>query len=181
MESPYGIRAIAYRGITSEANSSIVEHADLFDQAERMMQRQHIDARAESEVPRALRHAGQEHVLGRGEAVDRRRVVLRQVIGMEPGRVESLDLEQALVVDPIEPHTRHRLDVVEDPESQTQVAFSSPTRARYESPAPARRRTTVTRPTTAVVTTIRSVDTAATVGSISVRIPSHICLGSVAA
>src|SRR5262249_44444677 len=45
----------------------------------------------------------------------------------------------------------------------------------------ARRRTSASSPSASVVTPMSSVDTAATVGSISVRITSHICLGSVAA
>src|SRR5262245_49878768 len=38
--------------------------------------------------------SGKEDVLGRREAVDGRRVMLRQVIREESGRVEALDLEQ---------------------------------------------------------------------------------------
>src|SRR5262245_57462492 len=45
------------------AVAQVVEHADLFDQAERMVERQHVDARAEAQAPRALGHRTQEHVL----------------------------------------------------------------------------------------------------------------------
>jgi hypothetical protein len=45
-------------------------------------------------------------------------VVLGQVIGVESGGVEPLDLDQALAVDLIEAQPGHRLDVVEDSESQ---------------------------------------------------------------
>ena len=51
-------------------------------------------------------------------------MVLGQVIGVEAGRVEPLDLEQALAVDLVQPQARHRLDVVEDPESQCHAASS---------------------------------------------------------
>jgi hypothetical protein len=34
--------------------------------------------------------------------------------GIEPGRVEPLDLEQALTVDLVQSQTRHWLDVIED-------------------------------------------------------------------
>ena len=86
--------------------AQVVEHADLFDQPQRVVQRQHVDARAEAQAPRALGHAAQEHVLRRGQAVDRRRVVLGQVIGVEAGRVEALDLHQALAVDLVEAAAR---------------------------------------------------------------------------
>ena len=46
------------------------------------------------------------------------RVVLSQVIRGEAGAVQSLDLDQPLAVDLIEPLARHRLDVVEHSESQ---------------------------------------------------------------
>jgi len=98
--------------------TQVVEHADLFDQPERMVQRQDVDTRPESHALRALRHATQEHVLRRRQAVNRRRVVLGQVIGVEAGPVEALDLDQALAINLIESLPRHRLDVVEDPEAQ---------------------------------------------------------------
>jgi hypothetical protein len=96
--------------------AQVVEHADLLDQPERMMQRQNVHARAEPQAVRALGHRGQEDVLRWGQTVNRRGVVLGQVIGVEAGRVETLDLEEALAIDPIEPEPRHRLDVVEHPE-----------------------------------------------------------------
>jgi hypothetical protein len=50
--------------------------------------------------------------------VDGGRVVLGQVIRKEAARVEAFDLEKALTIDPIEAQTRHRLDMVEDPEAE---------------------------------------------------------------
>ena len=44
--------------------------------------------------------------------------MLGQVIRVEPGGVEPLDLDQALAVDLIEALPRHRLDVIENSESQ---------------------------------------------------------------
>jgi len=88
------------------------------------MQRQDVDARAESEPPRALGHRGEEDVLRRGQAVDRRGVMLGQVVGVEAGRVEALDLEQALAVDAIERQPGDGLDVVEDPESQGRYSLT---------------------------------------------------------
>jgi hypothetical protein len=104
--------------------AQIVEHADLFDQSERMVQRQHVDARAEAQAASALRHGGKEDVLRRGQAVDGGRVVLGQMVGVEARGVEALDLDQALAIDPVEPQPRDRLDVVEDPESQGGYSLS---------------------------------------------------------
>jgi hypothetical protein len=89
-----------------------------------MVQRQHVDARAEAQAPCALRHGGQEDVLRRGQAVNCGRVVLGQMVGVEARGVEALDLEQALAIDPVEPQPRDRLDVVEDPESQDGYSLS---------------------------------------------------------
>ena len=50
--------------------------------------------------------------------MDGRRVVLGQVIGVEAGGVEALDLQQPLAVDAVQAQARHRLDVIEDPEAQ---------------------------------------------------------------
>jgi hypothetical protein len=83
-----------------------------------MVQRQHVDARAEAQAPGALGHGAEEDVLRRRQAVDRRRVVLGQVIRVEAGRVEALDLQQPLAIDAVQAQARHRLDVVEDAESQ---------------------------------------------------------------
>ena len=106
--------------------AQVVEHADLFDQAERMVQRQHVDARAEAQASRALGHRGQEHVLRRRQAVDGRRVVLGQVVGVEAGRVEALDLDQPLAIDLVQALPRHRLDVVEHAESHGHGGPSEP-------------------------------------------------------
>jgi len=83
-----------------------------------MVQRQDVDARAEAHARRALGDAAEEHVLRGRQAVDRGRVVLGQVIGVEAGTVETLDLDQPLAIDLIESLTRYRLDVVEHAESQ---------------------------------------------------------------
>ena len=83
-----------------------------------MVQGQHVDAGAEAQAPGALRHGGEKDVLRRGQAVDGGRVVLGQVIGVKARGIETLDLEQALAVDPVERQSRDGLDVVEGPEAQ---------------------------------------------------------------
>ena len=88
------------------------------------MERPRVDARAELLTPGALRQGGQEHVLRRGQAVARGRVVLGQVIRVEARGVEALDLEQARAIDPIETHAENELDAFEDPESQGRYSLS---------------------------------------------------------
>ena len=46
-------------------------------------------------------------------------MVLGQVIRVESGRVEALDLNQPFAVDLVEALPRHRRDVVEDAEAQS--------------------------------------------------------------
>src|SRR3989442_11960772 len=104
-----------------------------------MMQRQDVDARAESQASRALGDGAQEDVLGRREAVDGGRVMLRQVIGVEPRGVEAFDLEQPLTIDLIETKTGHRLDVVEDAElhrAEYMTNFAPPDVGAACQPAP---------------------------------------------
>jgi hypothetical protein len=45
--------------------------------------------------------------------VDSRRVVFGQVICLEAGRVEPLNLQQPLAVDAVQAQSRHWLDMVE--------------------------------------------------------------------
>src|ERR671936_586484 len=52
------------------------------------------------------------------------RTVFGQVIRVEAGRVEPLYLQQPLSVDAVQAQSRHRLDLVEDAESQRHRASS---------------------------------------------------------
>ena len=80
------------------AAAHLVEHADLFDQAQRIVKRQGIDQRAEAQSLGALRHRREEYARRRRHA-ERRRVVLRQVIGVEAGAVIRLDQLQAALIE----------------------------------------------------------------------------------
>jgi hypothetical protein len=46
--------------------------------------------------------------------MDGRRVVLRQVIGIKPGAIEALDLQQTLAIDAVKGKARNGFDVVEN-------------------------------------------------------------------
>src|SRR5580700_4960983 len=61
-----------------------------------MMQRQHVDQRAEADAPGALGERRQEHARARHRA-ERRRMVLGEVIAVEAFRLKQLDKLQALL------------------------------------------------------------------------------------
>jgi hypothetical protein len=94
----------------------VVEHRDLFDQPQRVVQGQNVDARSEAQSLGALGGGRQEDVLRRRHGVDRRRVVFGQVVGEEAGLVQGLHLYEPLLVEPVQRHAGQVLDVVEDPE-----------------------------------------------------------------
>ena len=68
----------------------LIEHADLLDEPERVVERQAVHAGAQADAPGALAGRGQEEAGHRGQA-ERRRVVLGQVVGVEAGRVVLLE------------------------------------------------------------------------------------------
>ena len=78
------------------AAAELVEHADLLEQAQRMIERQQIDERPEAQPARALRDRRKKDA-GRGRAAERRAVMLGQVIGVEALALDQLDEPQALL------------------------------------------------------------------------------------
>ena len=64
----------------------VIEHANFFVEPQRVVQRQHIDQRAEADAARALSERGEEHARARHGA-KRRRMVLGEVIAVEARRV----------------------------------------------------------------------------------------------
>src|SRR5215510_600878 len=82
------------------------------------MQRQDVDAGTKAQAPGALGDGREEDILRGGQAVDGRRVVFGQVISVEAGCVEPLYLQEPLAVDAVQAQPRHRLDMVEDAESE---------------------------------------------------------------
>ena len=75
----------------------VVEHANLFQHPQRVMDRQRIDECAEAQTLRALPDRRQEHA-GRRRHAQRREVVLGDVIGVKAGTVQGLDDLQPLLV-----------------------------------------------------------------------------------
>ncbi len=74
--------------------AQLIEHADFLDQAQRMIERQQINQRAEAQLFGALRQPGEENS-GRSRAADRRAVMLGEVIAVKAGTVVSLGEPQA--------------------------------------------------------------------------------------
>ena len=68
----------------------LVEHADLVDQPQRVIERQQVDHRAEAQLFRPLRD-GREKDAGRRCVAERRVVVLGEVIAVKTGAVVRLD------------------------------------------------------------------------------------------
>ncbi len=93
----------------------LVEHADLVDEAQRVIKRQQIHHRPEPDLPRPLRDRGQEDTGRRGIA-ERRVVVLGEMVAVEPGAVIGLDQLQPLLEELADRHTAI-IQMVEDPEA----------------------------------------------------------------
>src|SRR5712692_3986558 len=109
--------ATSYTNLHAPA-TEVVQHADLFNETHRVVQRQNIDTRPEPQTLGALRDRGQEDILRRRQAVHRRGVVLCQVVGIKPSRIQPLNLDEPLGIDVLEVETGDRFNVVEDTELQ---------------------------------------------------------------
>src|ERR1700730_16279397 len=92
----------------------LVEHADLVDQSERVIERQQVHHRAEPQLPRPLCDRGQEDA-GRRRIAEWGVVVLGQMIAVEPGPVVSLDQLQPLLEELAYRHAAI-IQMVKDPE-----------------------------------------------------------------
>jgi hypothetical protein len=91
-----------------------VEHADLLDQAQRVMERKRVDQRTEAQALRALGDRGEENA-GRGGKAERRRVMLGGMIGVEAAAIVGLDDLQPLLIEHVERKVV-AVEVVEDAE-----------------------------------------------------------------
>ena len=107
------------RGAAPEADfeapaAQLVEHADFLDQPQRVMERHRPDQRTEPKPRRALRHSGEEHAR-RGRHAERRRVVLGEMISVEPGAIVGLrNFETILVI--VRKRAAVAVEVIEDTE-----------------------------------------------------------------
>src|SRR6185437_7259541 len=90
----------------------LIEHANLFDQVERMMDGQGVDKRAEAQLPSALRERRHEDARRRGDA-QRRAVVLGHVVAVIPAAIIGLGEGEALLVKCLE-RQRTAIEMIED-------------------------------------------------------------------
>ena len=115
----------------------MVEHADLFHQPDRIVERQDVDQRPEQHRPRPLGDGGEEYA-GRGCHAQRRRVVLRHVVAVDSRRLVTLHHPEAVFVELGERDFAAAVDVVEDAEFHRRApgpAARRATSARKPGPA----------------------------------------------
>ena len=107
------------RGAAPEAEfeasaAQLIEHANFLDQSQRVMKRHRPDQRTEAKPRRALRHGGEEHAR-RGRHAERRRVMLGEMISVEPGAIVGLrNFETILVI--VRKRAAMTVEVIEDTE-----------------------------------------------------------------
>src|SRR5215471_9962643 len=107
------------RGTAAEAEfeasaAQLVEHADFLDQPQRVVERHRPDQRTEPKLCRALRHGGKEHAR-RGRHAERRRVVLGEMVRVEPRAIIGLcDFQAILVI--VRERAAMTIEVIEDTE-----------------------------------------------------------------
>jgi hypothetical protein len=106
------------------AAAQVVEHADFLDQAQRMVQRHRPDEWAEAQPAGALGDGGQEHA-GRGRHAERRRMVLGEVVGVEPRALVGLRNLEAILVK-VRQRTAIAVEMVEDAEFHCLSACRAP-------------------------------------------------------
>src|SRR6516164_5048365 len=102
------------------ATAHLVEHADLFDQAQRVVKRQQIDHRSKAQMPSSLSHCGQKDTRRRRIA-ERRRVMLGQMIAVEPGAVVGFDQFEPLLKLLGQRHPTV-VDMVKDPKTHCSIS-----------------------------------------------------------
>jgi hypothetical protein len=115
----------------------LVEHADLVDQAERVIERQQIHHRAEAQLTCPLRDRGQEEA-GRRSIAERCVVVLGEMVTVEPRPVIGFDQLQPLLEELAQRHPAI-VQMIKDPEAHLLLPAgrSAATRALARFPFPA--------------------------------------------
>ena len=106
------------------AAAEVIEHAQLLQQPQRMVERQQIEQRAEADAPRFARGGGQKHARRRRHR-QRRRVMLGEVIAVKAGGLGRLQQGEPILVGLLQ-RLAARVDVIED--AELHVAFPPPLR-----------------------------------------------------
>src|SRR5262252_347907 len=106
------------------AAAEMIEHAELFQQPQRMVERQEIEQRAEPDAPRFARGGGQKYARRRRHR-QRRRVMLGEVVTVKAGGLGRLQQGEPVLVGLLQ-RLPARVDVIED--AELHVAFPPPLR-----------------------------------------------------
>src|SRR5205085_11377773 len=101
--------------VEKTAARHLVEHADFVNEAQRMIERQKVHHRPETELLRALRD-GRQKDARRRRVTQRRIMMLGQVIAVEAGPVIGLDQLQPVLEMPLQRRATV-VEVIENPET----------------------------------------------------------------
>ena len=112
-------RAAAPDAELEPAARHLVEHADFFQEAQRIDQRQRVDQRADAQPFGALRDRGEKHA-GRTGCAERRRMVLGDQVGVKTFAVVHLGQPQPVLV-MLRERQVAAIDVIEDTELQDRL------------------------------------------------------------
>ena len=102
------------------AAAHLVEHADFFDQPQRLVQRQHVHHRAKPQ-PRCALCDSRQHDARRRRKPERRRVVLGEMISVEAARIVGLDDAKSVGIELAERESA-AIKMVEDAEFDPHLA-----------------------------------------------------------
>ena len=97
VEAGFDRRDAAADAHLEPAAAEIVEHRDLFGDADRMIERQQIHERAQPQGRRALRHGGEEDAR-RGRVAERGAVVFGEVIRVEARSLVRFDQREPVAI-----------------------------------------------------------------------------------
>src|SRR6266702_2565436 len=107
----------------------MVEHAHLFDEAQRIVEGQAVHAGAETDASRPLARRGEEDP-GHGRQSEGRGVVFGEMVGVEAGGIALLQQPQPAFVELLE-RRLPPVEMIEDPELHRSSLSPAPTRQAF--------------------------------------------------
>src|SRR6516162_3289847 len=125
------------------AAAEVIEHAQLLQQPQRMVERQQIEQRAEADAPRFTRGGGQKYARRRRHR-QRRRVMLGEMIAVEAGGLGRLQQGEPILVGLLQ-RLAARVDVIED--AELHASFPPPLKTDFwPEPKPASAKPSIAAP-----------------------------------